>query len=61
VSTDVDWASEENSARTWRIIGGLAAMIGGAAAFKLARNRRQRLGAAISIVSGLITLATEIF
>lgn len=58
---DVERASEEDSARTWRIIGGLAAIIGGAAGFKLARNNRQRVGSVMAIMSGLTTLASELF
>ena len=44
------------SNRNWRIVGGVAAMVGGIAALKLAHNTRQRIGAAVTILGGVATI-----
>jgi hypothetical protein len=45
--------------RSWRIVGGVASMVGGIAALNLASNMRQRIGAAVSILGGLAAVVGD--
>jgi hypothetical protein len=48
------------SDRNWRIVGGVAAVVGGGAALAVARNTRQRIGAVLTIASGIAALVSEL-